>query len=32
LITAGGAKTSIDDLFGILSMLAWSLIMVVTQL
>jgi K+ transporter len=30
LIAAGGAKTSIDDLFGILSMMFWSLIMVVT--
>jgi len=30
LIAAGGAKTSIDDLFGILSMMFWSPIMVVT--
>jgi KUP system potassium uptake protein len=30
LIAAGGAKTSIDDLYGILSMMFWSLIMVVT--
>ncbi|MGZ3470034.1 MAG: KUP/HAK/KT family potassium transporter [Isosphaeraceae bacterium] len=30
MIAAGGAKTSIDDLFGILSMMFWSLIMVVT--
>ena len=30
LLTAGGAETSIDDLFGILSMMFWSLIMVVT--
>jgi KUP system potassium uptake protein len=30
LLAAGGAKTSVDDLFGILSMMFWSLIMVVT--
>jgi KUP system potassium uptake protein len=30
LIAAGGQNTSLDDLFGILSMMFWSLIMVVT--
>jgi KUP system potassium uptake protein len=30
LIASGGAKTSIGDLFGILSLMFWSLIMVVT--
>jgi KUP system potassium uptake protein len=30
LIAAGGAKASIEDLYGILSMMFWSLIMVVT--
>jgi KUP system potassium uptake protein len=30
LMAAGGAKASVDDLFGILSLMFWSLIMVVT--
>src|SRR5579864_2068400 len=30
MIAAGGAKASVDDLFGILSLMFWSLIMVVT--
>src|SRR6516165_12028701 len=30
LIASGGAKTSLADLFGILSLMFWSLIMVVT--
>ena len=30
MMAAGGAKASVDDLFGILSLMFWSLIMVVT--